>query len=118
MKQGIADSDGSISDCFWPRHAITTTKDGVVTDYIICFECYQTKIISNQSTEIKPIARTPQDDFDQLLKDASITLAPRSLDYPEIQIPEASASESATKAAADNGKAQSCDVIESFRKTK
>ena len=37
---GIADHRGGVPvDCFRPRHAIRIVRDGVTTDYLICFQC-------------------------------------------------------------------------------
>lgn len=39
VERGIAASDGSVAACFDPRHGISVEKDGVTTDFLICFEC-------------------------------------------------------------------------------
>jgi hypothetical protein len=39
VRRGIAASDGSVAACFNPRHGLSFTKDGHVTDLVICFEC-------------------------------------------------------------------------------
>jgi hypothetical protein len=62
--------------CFWPRHGIRIVSHGKTTDYLICFECSHVYIYSDVDVAVKPIERSHQAVFDELLKDASIPLAP------------------------------------------
>jgi len=39
VRRGVEASDGSVAACFNPRHGLSITKDGHVTDLVICFEC-------------------------------------------------------------------------------
>lgn len=40
VERGIEASDGRVAACFDPRHGISVTVDGEVTDLLICFECH------------------------------------------------------------------------------
>ena len=76
LKQGLAQSDGKIAACFWPRHAIRTVEKGRTTDYVICFECYQLAIHDGTDRRVKPVTREPQAVFNKQLTEAGIPLAP------------------------------------------
>jgi hypothetical protein len=38
LKEGLAHG-GPAAKCFYPRHAIRRTTDGIAVDMLICFEC-------------------------------------------------------------------------------
>ena len=76
LQKGISGSDGTVASCFWPRHAIRTSKHGNTTDYVICFECLQLQIHSGSSTKTEPTTRMPQSVFNKELQDADVPLAP------------------------------------------
>jgi hypothetical protein len=73
FNRGIARSDGTMANCFWPRHALRLEKDGKVTDYLICFQCLQFASYPGQGGGA--IDRSPQPTFDDELKRAGIPLA-------------------------------------------
>lgn len=77
IRKGLADSDGSLAGCFWPRHAIRSVTGGRTTDYVICFECQQLEVYEDGSSRtVLPITRHPQKVFNELLNSANIPLAP------------------------------------------
>lgn len=77
LHKGLAESDGSIAKCFWPRHGIRAVGNGKKTDYVICFQCVHAIVHEdNKAPETRPLTRTPKKLFNQLLKDAGIPLAP------------------------------------------
>jgi hypothetical protein len=76
LREGLAQSDGKMAKCFWPRHAIRTVEKGQTTDYVICFECYQLEVHQGSSKAVKPVTRKPQSVFNKHLKEAGIPLAP------------------------------------------
>lgn len=41
---GIAASNGTVAGCFDPRHGIRATRDGVVTEWVICFSCLSMRV--------------------------------------------------------------------------
>ena len=74
LNQGIADSDGEMAACFWPRHGLRTATNGVSRDYVICFECSQYMVYEAGKIETKPISPSPLATLNQILKDAKIPL--------------------------------------------
>lgn len=77
IQNGIDESDGTVASCFWPRHAVRTIEQGIATDYVICFQCLQVRIIKDDSVSNVPITRTPSKFLDKLLIDNGIPLAPK-----------------------------------------
>lgn len=77
LNKGIADGN-SLAACFWPRHAIRIEREGQVSDYVICFYCYQIKKFTDQSTETISTTRFPKTVFNEILTNAGIELAPEN----------------------------------------
>jgi uncharacterized protein (TIGR03067 family) len=77
--KGVADSDGSVPDCFNPRHGVRVTgADGTAYDFVICFECLQIKVYAGAKELPGALtAKSPQPNLDKLLKDAGVPLAPK-----------------------------------------
>jgi hypothetical protein len=67
--------------CFNPRHAIRVTSGDKTSDFLICFECSQVKVLETETTSVDHpdarflISRSPQPEFDQALRDAGLPLA-------------------------------------------
>lgn len=76
LRRGVEESDGTIARCFVPRHAITAAFEGATTDLLICFECYQIKVIvtdsSGRSRRTVPVTDGPREDFERLFTAAGI----------------------------------------------
>ena len=76
FKAGVAENDGTVAGCFNPRHGVSVTHDGVVHDFVICFECYSVEwFVVGSRTNGFLITDTPQPVFDKALKDAGLPLA-------------------------------------------
>jgi len=75
LKKGIDNADG-MAKCFWPRHGIRATKNGKTIEYVVCFECQQLTIHTNNGSNRKAITRDPQSVFNKHLTNAKVTLAP------------------------------------------
>ena len=55
-------------DCFQPRHGIRTTIDGVTTDYLICFQCSNFMIWTNDEQSGGGMtSNSPMETFDSIL---------------------------------------------------
>jgi hypothetical protein len=82
IRDGVAQFDGVVADCFWPRHGIQVVENGVPVDYAICFECLQFKQYTkeqggkDQQSEGATTA-SPQSVLDRYLEAAGIPLAPK-----------------------------------------
>ena len=64
--------------CFNPRHGIRVTHAGVVTNFVTCFECRQVEVWrGNQKLALFLVSVSPQSVFDEVLKSAGVTLAPK-----------------------------------------
>lgn len=71
-----ASADGIGVGCFRPRHGIRVASSGKVTDFVICFECIQVKVYENERyTGTFLVADEPRQLFDDVLRQAGITLA-------------------------------------------
>ena len=79
FKSGVEEHDGSVADCFNPRHGIKFTVDGQLFEFVICFECLQVKWkIDGKDQKGFLISASPQLIFDRILTDAGVELAPPS----------------------------------------
>ncbi len=76
LKEGMDASDGQIAGCFRPRHAIRASTNGQTTDYVICFECTQLQVYTDDKPKTETITRKPKSVFNTQLKTAKIPLAP------------------------------------------
>jgi hypothetical protein len=74
---GIANSSGPKAACFWPRHGIRTVEGGQTIDYVICFECTQFERFVGGEKTLDFIAKFPEAEFDQLLTEAGLPIAPK-----------------------------------------
>ncbi len=64
--------------CFWPRHGLRYIKDGITTDYVICFECLRyRKWINEKYIAEGGTASDPNQVFDDILTAAGVKLAPK-----------------------------------------
>jgi hypothetical protein len=64
--------------CFQPRHGIRVVKDGKTIDLLICFECGYIHILRDGKEKVYWITTgSPQEEFDDVLKKAKISLSPR-----------------------------------------
>jgi hypothetical protein len=75
LQQGVREHDGSVANCFNPRHGIRVVHEGATVDLVICFECYQVQSYAGgQSGSHFLVSRSPQTAFDQTLRDAAVPL--------------------------------------------
>ena len=75
-KAGVEENQGFGGSCFRPRHGIRVTEKGRVTDFIICFECYQTQVyVDDRPLKALLVTRSPEAVFNQSLKDAKLPLS-------------------------------------------
>ena len=67
---------GRAMSCFTPRHAVRVTREGVATDFLICFECRQV-VVERDGKEISDfvISPSPKAVFDDVLRKAGMPLA-------------------------------------------
>lgn len=83
FREGAPGKHTPMAACFWPRHAISTVRNGTATDYIICFECSQYKTISGDNEVTRPITNAPLARFNDILAHAGVKLAPPALESSE-----------------------------------
>ena len=76
FKNGIEGSDGAVAACFNPRHGIRAIRNGRTADFVICFECLQTRMyVDDKQKELVTTTRSPEPVFDGALKAAGLPLA-------------------------------------------
>jgi hypothetical protein len=76
FKAGVAENDGTVANCFNPRHGIKVTHDGETHEFVICFECFSVEWhVDGQETKGFLITRSPQPTFDEILKESGVLLA-------------------------------------------
>ncbi len=81
LSSGIDENDGMVAACFDPRHGIRLTVDGRRYDYVICFHCYSARWYTDGDQNRGFLTTgSPQPEFDRVLSDASIELAPPAPD--------------------------------------
>ncbi len=76
VMNGVAESDGTMANCFWPRHGLRVTKDSRTVDFVICFQCMQLKVYADDETQTIAIESNRRTELDAYLKAAGIPLAP------------------------------------------
>lgn len=75
LRSGARNDDQGVAACFWPRHGIRVTKDDIVTDYVICFQCARVLgYVKDQNIASFAIEKSPQPAFDAVLGDAGVAL--------------------------------------------
>ena len=70
-------SEGDIvpAACFWPRHGIRLTTAGIVTDFVICFQCSQVEVFEDGKKSVGFLTSdTPQSTFDEVLQAKGVPL--------------------------------------------
>ena len=74
LAKGAEENDGTVANCFNPRHGIRATHDGKTVDLVICFECAQFKLYEGKDAEPKTllIGKGPEPAFDKVLRDAGV----------------------------------------------
>ena len=81
LNAGVAEHDGSVADCFFPRHGIKVAIDGETHEFVICFQCLQVQwYIDGKKAKGFLISDSPQPTFDQILKDADVPLPKKAKD--------------------------------------
>lgn len=76
FKTGVEENQGIGAACFRPRHGIRIAEQGKVTDFIICFECYQVQVvIDGLPQKAVLVTRTPEPAFNEALKQAKLPLS-------------------------------------------
>jgi hypothetical protein len=76
VKQGIAQSNGTIAECFWPRHGLRLVQNGGQSDYVICFECLQVYEYTDGQWTHKPTTKYATGLLDEQLEKADIPKKP------------------------------------------
>jgi hypothetical protein len=76
--KGLADSDGTVANCFNPRHGIRATHKGKTVDLVICFECLQVQFHAGKEQATELTTASPQPTLDKVLKDAGVPLAKKA----------------------------------------
>ena len=67
--KGIFISSKESVDCFNPRHALRLVHDGVTTDHLICFQCFNYSTwINGESTGGGSTGASARDPFNRLLE--------------------------------------------------
>jgi hypothetical protein len=78
FKKGVEENHGTMALCFSPRHGIRVTQNGKTADFVICFQCYQVKVIvGDKQWKDFLITKSPESTFDAVLKEAKVPLAPK-----------------------------------------
>jgi hypothetical protein len=75
LQAGVRSSDGTVMACFNPRHGIRVTRGGVVSEFVVCFECRQVRVYRDGKTYHFLTSDSPQKVFDAVLKSANVPLA-------------------------------------------
>jgi hypothetical protein len=75
LEMGAKTNDGTVADCFNPRHGVRVKSGGKTVDLVICFECYKTVIYTGgEKTGGYKTERSPQTALNKVLTDAKVPL--------------------------------------------
>jgi hypothetical protein len=77
LYEGIAAKNIEPANCFFPRHGVRASLNGVTVDLVICFECSQIQIHPAKGKDVLTSA-SPQPVFNRVLKEAGVELAEKS----------------------------------------
>ena len=78
LKRGIKENCCAVGACFSPRHGIRAEHRGRLLEALICFECLQVYLYIDDELVGRPItSRSPQVDFDRVLRSAGVPLGSR-----------------------------------------
>ncbi len=75
LNKGIQESNGDAANCFWPHHGLRIEQDGIQTDFLICFHCYQIEIYARAKKETALTTASAQPVFNQILNAANVPIA-------------------------------------------
>ena len=50
LQKGVGENDGTVANCFNPRHGIRATHEGKTMDFVICFECLQVQVYAEENS--------------------------------------------------------------------
>jgi hypothetical protein len=79
LAAGLEGQEGVPAWCFEPRHAIRVVHGGRVLDFLICFQCWDARVLiqwnGKRFYHQMTIGRTPQPVFDEVLRAANVPLA-------------------------------------------
>ena len=67
VDRAASDAPGQMAKCFNPRHGVAVAGGGTEVDFVICFECFQMKVVRGGSERTVAIAAEPEDELDRLL---------------------------------------------------
>jgi len=75
---GVEESLSIVVACFNPRHGIRVGSGNRTTDFVICFECLRVRVyVDGKEIESFPTSGSPEKEFDEVLLDAAVPLAPK-----------------------------------------
>jgi hypothetical protein len=75
LAKGVSQYKGGPAKCFNPRHGIRATRGGKTADFVICFECYQARVVvEGQREQTFLVSRSPTSVFNEILKKAGVSL--------------------------------------------
>jgi hypothetical protein len=72
LMQSMRESDGTVAQCFNPRHGIRATRHGKRADLVICFECLSFRLYGDSQGAFE-ITHTPEVLFEEVLKKNGIS---------------------------------------------
>ena len=81
LERGVREIEdpNRVRACFNPRHGIRVTRAGLVTDFVICFECRQIHVWRGDTLIASiPTSSSPQSVFDEVFQRAGVPLAPKA----------------------------------------
>ena len=79
LQAGVRASDGTVMACFNPRHGIRVTRGGVVSEFVICFECRQVQVYRGEVKLYFLTSNSPEKVFDEVLQSANVPLAAKGI---------------------------------------
>lgn len=75
IEKGLADSDGTARQCFYPHHGLHASCQGKTVDLVICYECNQLLVYIDRLETYRLTATTSQPVLNAILKEAGVPLA-------------------------------------------
>ena len=78
LKKGVEENDGTVANCFNPRHGIRATHEGNTVELVICFECLSMQAYLGAERSGALTTASPERTFDDVLRAAKVPLAPKA----------------------------------------
>jgi hypothetical protein len=78
LEKGVKDSDGSVTDCFNPRHGIRIVHEKKTYDFVLCYQCLSARVyVDDVKIGGFLTGNSPEPVLTKILREAKVALPER-----------------------------------------